>query len=105
MPQRQHNLSARCTPSERQQFDALVAASGMNATGYILECCLNPKGKAPTMVPDINIDTYMALGEIRTDIEALLAKIEGQPALTDLLEILAKVRALRQSIVGLTEVE
>lgn len=91
----------RCTQAERELFDALVTASGMNATGYILDCCLNPKGKAPTVVPDINIDTYVALGEIRSDIEALLAQIEGQQELEDLLAILAKVRALRQFVVGI----
>lgn len=73
----------------------------MSATNYILERCLNPRGKAPTVVPDVNLDTYMALSEICTDIEDLLAQMEDKQALEDLLAILAKVRALRQTIVDL----
>ncbi len=60
---------------DQERFDLLVQTSGLSQAEYIRRCCLEPE---LTVVPDCNIQAYVALGKLQRLLQQLLQQTQAQ---------------------------
>jgi hypothetical protein len=66
--------AARCTPSQRRQFDQLVLESDVSSTEYILERCLQHKPRP--IITEAAAETYQALMHLRRQLSDVKDALE-----------------------------
>lgn len=111
-PRREAIVPVRLTKGERDQLAAVARDLGMSVSSYLRQAALSrpfPLRRAVRPIPEVNRETYHALGRLAADVNAIarrMAERRREPGTADVLEALELVTrflgTVRAEVLGTT---
>src|SRR3989454_3864211 len=109
-PRRAAIVPVRLTEGERDQLAAVARALGISLSTYVRQVVLSrplPPRRAVRPIPEVNRETYHALGRLAADINAIARRMAerrrepGAPEVLEALELVTRfVGTVRAEVLG-----
>jgi len=111
-PRRAAIIPVRLTESERDQLAEVARDLGLSVSTYMRQVVLSrplPPRRAVRPIPEVNRDTYHALGRLAADINTMARRMAerrrepGAPEVVDALELVTRLLgSVRAEVLGTT---
>ena len=111
-PRREAIVPVRLTKAERDQLAEVARDLGISVSTYLRQAALSrplPPRRAVRPIPEVNRETYHALGRLAADVNAIarrMAERRREPGAPDVLEALELVTrflgTVRAEVIGTT---